>query len=116
MARTKIEKSFVDIKMQHTNKVLEGIQVDNECSKYWLKVFEQVREVVDGWIDISQVIKDKRVDTNSWPYVMLISMQESVADYVTAAKVLENNLLFESKFAGRKYEHDVAEGYIFQDM
>ena len=116
MVRTKIEKSFVDIKKQNIDKVLEGSQVDNECSKYWLKLFEQVRKVVDGEIDISQVVKDTREDTNSWPYVMLISMQESVADYVIATKVLESNLLFESKFAGRKYEQDVAEGDIFQDI
>ena len=43
-------------------------------------------------------------------------MQEGLIDYVTAIKKLENKLLFESKFAGRYHEKDIAEGDAYQSI
>ena len=37
-------------------------------------------------------------------------------DYVAEIRKLENNLLFESKFAGREHEKDIAEGNIFKGI
>jgi hypothetical protein len=39
---TEAEKSCVDPERQHTDEWFE----ENECLKYWLKVFEQEEEVV----------------------------------------------------------------------
>ena len=95
--------------MQHTEEVLEGIQVINECLKYWLKVFKQEGEVVVDEGEISHVVKETRVDTSLLILIKFTSIQRRMNDYITVIRKLRYKLLFESKFAGIKHEKDIAE-------
>ena len=57
---------------------------------------------------MSQVVKGTGEDTSLQLCVMLSSILESMSDYVTAAKVLEDNLLSESEFPDSTQELDIA--------
>ena len=60
--------------MHHTEEVLEGNQIVNECLKCLLKAFEQEEEVVVNKGEVSHVVRETRVDTCSQLYDVLTSM------------------------------------------
>ena len=65
---------------------------------------------------MSHFLAEKKADTNLPTYIMFLGMQRTVSKYVTAVRELEDNLLFESKFEGKKHQLDIAEGDIFKDI
>jgi hypothetical protein len=106
------EKSCADPERQHTDEWFE----ENECLKYWLKVFEKEEEVVVDEGEMSHVVRETRTYIGSQFYDVLTSMQEGLIDYVAANRKLKDKLLFESKFAGRENEKDIAEGDDYQSI
>jgi hypothetical protein len=109
---TEGEKSCADPERKHTDEWFE----DNECLKYWPKVFEQEEEFVVDEGEMSHVVRETTTDNGSQFYDVISSMQERLIDYVATNTKLKDKLLFESKFAGRENEKDIAEGDDYQSM
>jgi len=65
---------------------------------------------------MSHVVRETRTDNGSQFYDVLTSMQERLIDYVATNRKLKDKLLFESKFAGKENEKDIAEGDDYQSM
>ena len=59
---------------------------------------------------MSHVVRETREDIGSPLCNVFTSILKSGSDYVTAANMLEDNLLFESEFADNTQELDIAEG------
>ena len=106
----KEEERYVGIDEKHSDGVFEKYQVENELLKCLLKAFEYEKGIAGIDRRISQVLDETEEDSSLLNYVMFDSIHRSVSEYVTAIKELENNLLFESKFAGIEHEKDIAEG------
>ena len=87
------EKSYDRNEKQHTDDVLETSQVQSEWLICLLEEFEKEKWIAVNEREVSQVVKGTGEDTSLQLCVMLTSILESVSDYVTAAKVLEDNLL-----------------------
>lgn len=64
---------------------------------------------------MSQVLTETKADISLLNYVMLTNIQSNVSEYVTAVRKLDSSLLFESKFADKEQQLDIAEEDNFKD-
>ena len=96
------EESHGEPKEHHTDEILEGNQVESEWLRFSLEEFENEKEIVDNKMELVQTIVAIEIDTSFQNLIMLTSILENVDDYLTAVKVLEGNLPFDSKFANKE--------------
>ena len=112
----KEEERYARIDEQQNDDVLERDQLENEFLKRLLEEFEYEEGIAIIDRRMSQVVVETEIHTSLQNYVMFASIQRSVSEYVIAVRELENNLLFESKFADKEQQLDIAEGDIFKDI